>query len=377
MTAMQKLKYGGLIFFIGLTLTGCLEKGDGERAWLPFSIEGSIKGHVGEGIYLSAMDGGEFVTRDTAVISADGKFSFRGEIAEPDIFRVSLTEENAVLMVIDARHIQVHCLSDDLRRTCEVEGSPASVELQALMSLEDKFRREITRAEEGFLSARRAGETDSLIFFQEKFLDLKRARIDGLKQFIRRNQHSFTSAYATWALLEEADALFVDSMVAVFNKHIPESKYVRLLNERVQRNAIAVGATAPGITLPQPDGTAFSLSSLRGRIVLLDFWASWCRPCREENPNTVRLYERFKDDGFEILGISLDESKAQWIKAIEADQLPWRNVSDLKGVNSEVVQAYQVQAIPMTVLLDEEGRIIALNLRGASLTAKLEEVFAE
>jgi peroxiredoxin len=111
--------------------------------------------------------------------------------------------------------------------------------------------------------------------------------------------------------------------------------------------------------------------------VLLDFWASWCRPCRQENPQVVKIYNRFKDNGFEILGISLDESKEQWLEAIEKDQLPWRHVSDFKGGAGDAARLYHVEAIPMTVLLDEDGRITALNLRGRNLEEKLTELLGE
>jgi peroxiredoxin len=167
-------------------------------------------------------------------------------------------------------------------------------------------------------------------------------------------------------------------MLIAFNQRIPDSKYVRLLNEnRTRSNRIAVGEIAPEVVLPQPDGTPFSSFSLKGNYVLLDFWASWCKPCREENPNVVKLYKRYHKRGFEILGISLDESKDRWIEAIKKDGLPWHHVSDLKGLNSAVIRLYDVEAIPMTLMLDKDGRIIELNLRGRALEEKLKELFLD
>ena len=117
-----------------------------------------------------------------------------------------------------------------------------------------------------------------------------------------------------------------------------------------------------------------SLTDFRGKYVLVDFWASWCRPCRAENPNVVRVYNQYKDKGFEILGVSLDKSKDAWLKAIEQDKLTWKHVSDLKFWQSEAAQLYGVSSIPYTILLDPEGTIIAQNLRGASLERKLAEL---
>jgi thiol-disulfide isomerase/thioredoxin len=138
---------------------------------------------------------------------------------------------------------------------------------------------------------------------------------------------------------------------------------------------INIGDLAPEIILPNINGKVIPLSSLRGKIVLIDFWASWCGPCRQENPNVVRVYDKYKDKGFEIYGVSLDMNKGQWLQAIEVDNLKWTQVSDLAYWNSVVVPKYQIAGIPATFLLDKEGKIIARDLRGEELDKKLAEVF--
>ncbi len=140
---------------------------------------------------------------------------------------------------------------------------------------------------------------------------------------------------------------------------------------------IMIGGEAPDFAQETPEGEEIKLSDLRGKVVLIDFWASWCGPCRRENPNVVRLYNQYKDKGFEILGVSLDRDKKRWTQAIEADQLEWLHVSDLKQWSNAVAKMYGVRSIPHTVLLDAEGKVIANKLRGESLARKLEEIFGE
>lgn len=138
--------------------------------------------------------------------------------------------------------------------------------------------------------------------------------------------------------------------------------------------SFSVGGEAPNFTMKQVDGTDLTLSDLRGKVVLIDFWASWCGPCRKANPEVVRIYNQYKDKGFDVLGVSLDRKQTSWEKAIEVDKLTWHHVSDLKGWKNAAAQLYSVRSIPQTILIDAEGNIIARNLKGAALEAKLKEI---
>ncbi|MFT4760104.1 MAG: peroxiredoxin [Paraglaciecola sp.] len=141
--------------------------------------------------------------------------------------------------------------------------------------------------------------------------------------------------------------------------------------------AFSIGGQAPDFTMNDEEGNPKKLSDFRGQVVLVDFWASWCGPCRKENPSVVKMYEKYKEKGFEILSVSLDKDKSRWLGAIEKDNLTWSHVSDLKGWKNEAAQLYGVRSIPETVLLDSEGKIIARKLRGPMLEAKLAEIFGE
>lgn len=135
-----------------------------------------------------------------------------------------------------------------------------------------------------------------------------------------------------------------------------------------------IGDEAPNLEFKNPEGKMVSLKSLRGKVVLIDFWASWCRPCRIENPNVVKAYQKYKGEGFEIYGVSLDKSQDAWVKAIQQDELNWINVSDLGGWNSAGAATYGVRSIPANFLIDENGIIIAKGLRGANLHAELQKL---
>lgn len=171
----------------------------------------------------------------------------------------------------------------------------------------------------------------------------------------------------------------IRSMVMAFQAIAREKQMAAIKKQQeAQKKAssnVKVGQVAPEISLKTPEGKTINLSDLRGKYVLIDFWASWCKPCRAENPNVVRVYNEYKDKGFEILGVSLDRNKEAWVNAIEQDGLQWPHVSDLQFWNSVAAKTYGVSSIPYTVLLDKEGKVIAERLRGPSLEAKLEEIF--
>lgn len=169
---------------------------------------------------------------------------------------------------------------------------------------------------------------------------------------------------------------FADQFIEAFKESDPANS-TRLKKELEAARSLMVGGTAPDFSQETPEGDALSLSALRGKVVLIDFWASWCGPCRQENPNVVRVYQKYKDKGFEILSVSLDNKKDRWLQAIEKDGLDWLHVSDLKGWQNEVAQMYDVHSIPQTILLDPEGKILARNLRGPSLEQKLAELFEQ
>lgn len=187
---------------------------------------------------------------------------------------------------------------------------------------------------------------------------------------------AMSGGFASLAEKKHAAAIPVaDAITERFKANYP-TEVAALEKQAAGLRTFSIGAEAPDFEGPTPEGETISLSSLRGKVVLIDFWASWCGPCRKENPNVVKLYDKYKDQGFEILGVSLDKTQSRWEQAIEADKLTWLHISDLQGWKSKYARQYGVSSIPQTVLLDKDGKIMARNLRGGALAQKLKEVFS-
>ena len=210
---------------------------------------------------------------------------------------------------------------------------------------------------------------------QKKMQELENWRGSMLAKLCWDNADNYaTAALMDYMKYEQAPVVF-DTVFARLLRKYPNDEYIKYRNKEISASKfLSVGAVAPDFTLPDTNGVPVSLSSLRGKVVVVDFWASWCRPCRQENPNMVRLYQDFHDKGLEILGVSLDGDRTSWMNAIHNDGLYWTQVSDLKRWQCAAAQQYNVQGIPHTVLLDREGKIVAKGLRGAELRQKVQEL---
>lgn len=334
-----------------------------------YTIEGKLQNATPGQIFLFELGEQQFIARDTADISQDGTFTFQGEVTEPTLYRLGLDQQNAMMMVLENKAIKVEADARDLNATAKFENSEDSELFQQLNKMVTENRQKEMELSEQFNRAMSEGKAEEAEGYRQQYLALQK----GVKDFIAKHPSSIVSAFGTLSLVNpQLDFVFADSMLALYTQHIPESKYTKTLEDRLSSlRTTAIGSVAPDFKLPTPEGGEIALSSLRGKYVLIDFWASWCAPCRKENPNVVKMYNKYKDQGFEIFGVSLDQSREKWLKAISDDKLTWPQVSDLKGWESAAAQLYQVDAIPQTILLDKEGKIIAKGLRGEELEAKI------
>lgn len=379
-----------MLFCASVLISGC-KRGS-------FSISGTIDG-AGDGEYLllKEVKPGILEPVDSVVPGKDGRFSFRSETGWPAFFMLSMDDDDFLTMLIaPGEKIEVKAARNSMARPSSVTGSEGTSVIlgfrkdqdevvAGLKKLTDTYNDSIDSPRRPLLMDsldRRAA--DIVAGFRARALTLLNENRSSMIPVYLLNQHVVPGL----ELFEPAKnpELFysVDSTLYAL---YPESDLVLDLHSFVAglRKSVSVGRQAgeppvpgellPDIVLPGPDGDTLSLSSLRGRVVLVDFWAAWCPPCREENPNLVRLYDMYHWKGFDIFQVSLDLRKEDWLEAIRNDRLGrWKHVSDLRYRDSEVVKQFGLTEIPASFLIDREGRVTAVNLRGDDLQKKLEEL---
>ncbi len=348
---------------------------DNNLAAGPLTISGNIAG----------MDTGKIEilypladsSKSDTVNVAKGKFTYETEIKEPVnmIFRILGTRGEEVAFFADPGKVTITGYKDSMW-TSKVEGGVT----QTLFLKADESFKAIMKPAENFGQAYQAAEqtqnTNEMARIRADYDKLVDSLKNYAKGFVFQNRNNILAAYFGLVYLNEpGKETLMTQIYDTLTPAVKKSYFGAKMGDMVNATSkTAVGSLAPDFTQNDPTGKPISLSSLRGQYVLLDFWASWCGPCRQENPNIVKAYAAYKDKGFTILGVSLDQDKAAWEKAIADDKLTWNHVSDLKYWENAVARAYNIQSIPASLLLDKEGKIIGKNLRGAELEAKLKEL---
>lgn len=341
-----------------------------------FSIKGSIEGVETGKVYLQKIVNGRPESIDTADV-VNGKFTFSGKMETPDIRVLRLNEQDYIAQLfLDNAEVKIAAKKDSMQ-AAKISGSPSQDIFQAYLDELESMNKEMALIQDRYQKAMSASNKE-----EEKKVKVDyQALMDNMKlytkNFVKEHNQSVVSAYITLVQLSnQVESAELDSILFKFPQEISKSEYVVKLKEIADgMRTTAIGQVAPDFTMNDPQGKPIQLSSLKGKVVLIDFWASWCGPCRQENPNVVKLYQQYHDKGFEILGVSLDRKKEDWERAIKDDQLAWLHVSDLQYWQNNAARLYAVNAIPQTYLLDKEGKIIGKGLRGEELAAKLNELF--
>lgn len=368
-------------------LSACNNNGDGSS----FTINGELKNTKDQDVYLEEI----FFSRkspevlDTGKLK-DGKYLLKAIAAEEGLFRIRFEKENvSFLFINDSKESSVFVDAFDPAIVSQKFSSTANNSLQKIILAADSAEKIIAAKEQFLNSLKAAGtsETDSTFMVLTK--EFTKMKSSFVKYCFTYGDSCKSPIVALFAVTMAPVSLTefekpVDGLVKRFPTHKGIAEAVTFLKEQIAKLKVqeqpkpqpkaALGSMAPNIIMNDVNDQPFSLMQLRGKYVLVDFWASWCGPCRGENPNVVAAYHQFKDKNFTVLGVSLDKDKAAWLEAIKNDNLTWPHISDLKYWNSAAVSLYGFDGIPYNVLVDPEGKIIAENLRGTQLISQLSQL---
>ncbi len=371
-----------------LVVAGCAKPAD-------FTITGKLTGAVNDTLTLEEIADKNLDQVSVILTDANGEFTYSDTAANPRLFLLRTQQkEYMMLMVLGGEKVNITAEKGKINETMNITGSPQSI---LIMELNRELIRASTKLDS--LGAQyesmkgRGNDAEADTWIQTQFGRMIDEQHTFIRSFIGKHVGDPASLMALSHQIGQQPVLDPAKDFDLFEKvddqlfkKYPESKLVKKMHNYVtamrsqmradqQRpQSPGIGSVAPDIQMIDPQGNLQKLSSLRGKIVLLDFWAGWCGPCRRENPNLVAAYKKYHDKGFEIFQVSLDKTKADWEAAIKQDGLNWIHVSDLKFWSSPVARQYGVESIPANFLLDKDGKIIAGNLRGAALEAELDKV---
>lgn len=340
------------------------------------TISGKIEGGENADVYLQIVESKGVKGLDTIKAGPNGEYKFEYTSDLPEFYRVGTNEQNSFYLVLEpGESAEVNAKNQNLFKTYEIIEAPEEChrmkEMNGITGMMDSINM-IMQASQ--MNKDQRMFQNALVEFDNISIKMNRE----IKAYINRKPASLSSLAALQNLnFDQEFDYYLKVITALDGIANGNDIYDNMAAQILSMRKVAVGSEAPEITMSQPNGEVISLSDFRGQYVLIDFWASWCGPCRRENPNVKKVYDKYHEKGFEILGVSLDKAMQPWLNAIGQDGLEWRHVSDLKFWSSPVVAEYQVTGIPHTVLVDPKGIIVAKNLRGEALDLKLAQLLGE
>lgn len=348
-----------------------------------FVINGSIDGiEDGKQVILRTIKDNKPVDLDTVEVK-NGKFSIKGTSENPDIHMLMIQDVRGNLPFILGNDKLDMTLYKDSIAVSLIKGSAENDLAQKYTKEVLRFRKMNDSLRKQSITAQKEKDTTFLNEYSARMRDLRKQNDEFNLKFIEENQDNLFTILLLENLYSsrKLDAEKANEYLSGFPQELQQSLSGTRLKERIDAAlATQIGSVAPDFTGKNPEGKDITLSEIRGKYTIIDFWAAWCGPCRRENPNIVKVYEKYKDKGLEIVGVSLDgtprqkDPKQAWMDAIKQDSLTWHHVSNLNYFSDPIAKKYNIRAIPAMFVLDSEGKIIAKNLRGPALEQKMSEL---
>ena len=344
-----------------------------------YVINGRIEGADSVTFLLQKREEGRMVTIDSAM-ALKGSFKMKGgAVRYPEMVLLTAAETRLrTSFYLENSEITLTGKLDSLY-AAEITGSKSHDEYKGLVESSKVLNDRYTSLYNEYQIASQKGDTASASRLEKEALSLEKEMTALQKDFIRNNPASFVAPSILTSLSYEMEGDEIESFINAMDTAVANTDMIKDLKERVVKmKSVAIGQKAPDFTLNDPEGNPVSLYSKLGpKLLLVDFWAAWCGPCRRENPNVVKVYNEFNKKGFDVFGVSLDQKKDDWVRAIADDKLTWTHVSDLQYWNSAAAGLYAVNSIPANFLLDENGVIIAKNLREQALYDTVKELLSK
>lgn len=339
-----------------------------------FTLSGTVKGADTGMVYLQKIDQDKWVNVDSAKLEK-GAFTFKGKVTAPEMWHILMMDGQVMVPVfIENAPITVEIYADSVEKST-VTGSATHDIYKSYLALNDKINVRMDSVYEDYKKAKEAHDTAAM-----KRADSVSNLLDGemkkqLVDFVKSHPATVVSPYLVVRNSWQFELPELEEVAASLDTSLASTTYAQNISKRIAiLKSVEVGQTAPDFEMADSTGKQVRLSSLKGKVLLVDFWASWCSPCRAENPNVVKAYKAYNKKGFDVLGVSFDQNRDKWIRATKDDNLTWAHVSDLKGWGNAAGKLYGINSIPANVLLDKDQKIIGRNLRGEDLMKKLEEV---
>jgi len=339
-------------------------------------ITGSIRFANNNYIFLERLTPGGFEKVDSCSLDGDQQFELSAPSARHDIYRINFFGIQKVSFVPNGHDVHIKADGNNPNGRFEITGSSELIALSHAHQLHIDYNMSMDLIDQKLRTARNVGDTIRFNHLLDSMNKVVQLYDDRIKNIVYNQEGNLTGLLIMSENLDVENHLDVySSQIPGFEQNLEDHWYFKQVKAQFQNiKKLAVGSIAPGFTLPDTSGNSIALSSLRGKFVFLDFWASWCQPCRRDNPKYVSIYNEYKNQNFEILGVSFDRKRENWLKAIKTDQLDWLHVSDLKYFDSEMIDLYNIVNVPTTFLLDPDGRIIAKNVHPEELEKILVEV---